>query len=967
MTPRPVRTAPDGQLVALIRRLQRRLGVVAAVAVILWTAIAGTLLFLVAAWVLGPIAGTLSVRIARALVLTGALGGGIWAFLRHLPGKREAIQSLHRVHPSWVSRTRSALELRHSRAFAEIAPALVDAHHHAVVTDLTPVPMGRYVPLVESLGRRPLYFLGAAVFLVSLSALSMRARGGAYALLRPTPAANAPASALIVEDAKFTFTFPAYLEREKEEHGNLRSIEVPAGTIVDLRLRLRPGHGDSRLQIGDEKIRLHMEDGLSTGRFVAHADGIILIQGHYQGVWLEDRTRRTLRTVADHAPLVTMTEPQTDLHIDEHTVIQVGYAITDDVQVVSAMLVAEGMGGHRIEHPLSPLVGPRAQGLASFSTKETLALPGDVIRFWVEATDNDEVSGPKTGRSAVRRVFFQSAAQKRLEGLARLDDILGAGLAALATNLEHDGPGAPPTDAAEGFQKALETNGTQPQPGVDGPVLLRLAHSLEPLIERQKRGKDGARLTEELEGAVLLIADLVDSARRQDAAQIAQELDSLRQELAALLQELRSNPDPDLQRRAMAAIARARARLAELQGRLAKLGQRVPGDFVNRDAMQQKETEDKLAQLEEAVRAGKVDQATGHLDSLEQQIDAIAKALGSSGGGFESEGFSQGQRARAEALDRLLGLEMEQRELARETETLRREASKAALQAMQGSSEGNLDKLASEVDKVRRNVQRMGRQGVDPDTRERLEQLEQRLDDTATALRERNLGEAQSMSRMARDAADAVSRELRLSSLMFPGHGGSTAKRAEDGERLAKETSSMERAIDRLSPSLEEHMDKKARERLAKNGTPKGEVVDAAGKLADEFASSAEGLPPDEKTAKALREAMESMREGQQAIEARDPIDGSRAQGEAAERLAKLRQDFEQSLGGGGGGQGDGGEGGSRGGEGFQDPRAQVRIPLGEGHRSPLEVRRRILDAMQEQPPAAYEDEVRRYYEGLLR
>ena len=42
-------------------------------------------------------------------------------------------------------------------------------------------------------------------------------------------------------------------------------------------------------------------------------------------------------------------------------------------------------------------------------------------------------------------------------------------------------------------------------------------------------------------------------------------------------------------------------------------------------------------------------------------------------------------------------------------------------------------------------------------------------------------------------------------------------------------------------------------------------------------------------------------------------------------------------------------------------------IPDADQFEGPMEMRRRLLDAMREAPPEGYEDAVRRYYEGLLR
>jgi len=86
-----------------------------------------------------------------------------------------------------------------------------------------------------------------------------------------------------------------------------------------------------------------------------------------------------------------------------------------------------------------------------------------------------------------------------------------------------------------------------------------------------------------------------------------------------------------------------------------------------------------------------------------------------------------------------------------------------------------------------------------------------------------------------------------------------------------------------------------------------------------------------------------------------------------------LRQ-IEQAMAQKGKGQ-QGGEGDREGGdqdrqrEGNQgrNSNAPVRIPEAHEFTGPVEMRRRVLDAMREQGPSGFESALQRYYEGLLR
>ena len=68
------------------------------------------------------------------------------------------------------------------------------------------------------------------------------------------------------------------------------------------------------------------------------------------------------------------------------------------LSVASAELVWES-GKDRGKKPLSLAQGSRAQGKLLWDIAELQIQSGGEVRYWVEAKDNDTVSGPNIGRS----------------------------------------------------------------------------------------------------------------------------------------------------------------------------------------------------------------------------------------------------------------------------------------------------------------------------------------------------------------------------------------------------------------------------------------------------------------------------------------------------------------------------------------------------------------------------------------
>ena len=94
----------------------------------------------------------------------------------------------------------------------------------------------------------------------------------------------------------------------------------------------------------------------------------------------------------------------------------------------------------------------------------------------------------------------------------------------------------------------------------------------------------------ELEKDTLIVADLISEARLNDAAEIAREMQQLRRELASLIGELRRGQTPELQRALMAALDRAERRMEALRQQLRAAMQYVPGEFVNRQSHQARQS-----------------------------------------------------------------------------------------------------------------------------------------------------------------------------------------------------------------------------------------------------------------------------------------------------------------------------------------------------------------------------------------
>ncbi|MEM7607852.1 MAG: hypothetical protein AAF411_21065, partial [Myxococcota bacterium] len=352
----------------------------------------------------------------------------------------------------------------------------------------------------------------------------------------------------------------------------------------------------------------------------------------------------------------------------------------------------------------------------------------------------------------------------------------------------------------------------------------------------------------------------------------------------------------------------------------------------------------------------------GDLDAAERALMELEREIGRMGAeGEDSMGFggsgrpSPRQLAMAEAMDRLAGLETEQRQLGTRTDRTRSSAAEAALEAGGGALADAARRLAERAETAGESLRAVPAQRLGRFDRETRELAIARLEDAQRALEMGDLGEARSMTEAAQRNAERLARELELSALMYPGRNGETADAAEAARSGARATSELGATLDDALPRVGDFVDDAGSAQL-RGDRPRQDAAaaDAARDLAELFRSEPGGQPLSPDGAEAVASAGEAMGEALRAMGRQRPLEASRAQNDAARILSELRDKLEQQQqqeqGGGGGGA---------------SQRERVEVP---GRRARDDDRRRqLLDALGRGSPEGFEEANSRYYEGLLR
>lgn len=938
------------------------------------------------ALLVGPLPHAALLGVAWTLV-SGAVIAAAWRPAAELAALRGVgvASLLQRLDPTLGSATRSAWELAVATP-PGASPALVLAHQRSVRDRLLHLRPAAVVRLRTELGRATSVALVLLLAAAAVAAGSGRARAGLFALTHPlaTSRADAP-TASVVESFDARLIYPAYLDRQPLRVPGATRIDAPVGSTLELRVVPRIAARRVELVIGDARLVTTRAGDAFTASLLVREDAPVSVRvTDAGGRTIRDSERRAIHAVPDAAPAVQMLSPESDQTIDPDDVLLLSYGATDDVGVVDVDLVITPPDGRERRRRLRS-ASPASDSLFGDTTLEARELgvePGDRVGVRIEARDANDVDGPGVGRSETRTLTLASESTRRQDGIDDLAAVRDAALLSLADRLEVAVPADESSALTRFANGSAQITGllaalgrlsfaarVGETPRTDAPLYAAMVTRLRRVLAAERRllepnvGAIEARTTAdravqtELENDVLALTDMLARARVEDAAAIARELEQLRREIASLLRELTRAPSDEARAALLTAIGRAEQRLAELRARLGAMGTSAPQEFGNVTESETRETQAALDAMREGLLAGDLDAAERALTSLQQQIDGIARALGQGESSFAEAHFGERDRALAEAMDMLQGLEAEEHELATASGNARTEAAHAALETLGDRGAGRAETLAEQARSVAGGFDAIPPNHLGTTEREEHARTQQRLRDVADALASGDLGEASRMAEEADNDAEALARDLALEAMMFPGHDGETADAARAAQDAARRTRDLRGAIDRAIPDLRDHLSETSRRALQAAAPRQTAAAETTERLADRFEHGPDGEPLVPDVGGDLRAIRELMTAARASREHEEPAETAEAEGEAARRLADLRQRLEQDSQHRRGDSSSGGASAELG--------RPVDIP--EDHEGPMELRRRLLDAMSEDAPQGYDDAVRHYYEGLLR
>jgi hypothetical protein len=211
---------------------------------------------------------------------------------------------------------------------------------------------------------------------------------------------------LLLTDVNLKVIPPSYTDfpaMQLENQGNVTAIK---GTRIEIEATATVPLEKAVLQFENgRQLSMRMTDGRSMqGKFYVTSDQGYRIWGESaEGDTFVNAGRYQISCLDDRIPKVEITSPQSEAMLGDDMMVQVAGTANDDFGLSGIGLGYISQGQEK-RLPIGKFSATVDDTIISYvwDVGKLNVLPGDSVVLWLEATDNDIISGPKTGRSQVR-------------------------------------------------------------------------------------------------------------------------------------------------------------------------------------------------------------------------------------------------------------------------------------------------------------------------------------------------------------------------------------------------------------------------------------------------------------------------------------------------------------------------------------------------------------------------------------
>ena len=496
-----------------------------------------------------------------------------------------------------------------------------------------------------------------------------------------------------VGDITLTYYYPSYTGiSEKVIENSNGDIEAIYGTRVDIRAIANKEIKTGFILTNDNK-RFSMKVKNAT-----LLEGSIYLTGESE-YWIEaedkqgyannNPARHSITILKDESPQITILAPGMDLVVSEKSIIDMAFEVKDDFGVSSVDLVYVKSGDSTegtVRVPVkkfNPAVDMKMfeynWNLSGINLK-----PADLLSYYLEASDNDIISGPKKGQSKTYYIEIFSYEKEHSEIELMLEDFRKELITLLGDQiLAKETVEKSRTDMS---QEILENAAAQQQRVQENASdLIKMMEKLLPrmandplgdrrvyseyenitnsldylkqgkmedavnqlkmaknLADRDERNRQTDKITglqqdiiEELEKMALISEDVLQSQKLTDLLNTGNEMLDKNTKLARSIEEMQGKADKEKLEQLKKALSDISELMQKMQRAMKDMPQELPEEFINQDSIKTMDVgkmNDMINELQSAIEKGDLDKALAKtmdmLKMLSEMMDMMQEAAG---------------------------------------------------------------------------------------------------------------------------------------------------------------------------------------------------------------------------------------------------------------------------------------------------------------------------------------------------
>lgn len=511
---------------------------------------------------------------------------------------------------------------------------------------------------------------------------------------------HSPVSDIRVVDApdigkiKLTLTPPDYtqLPKQVKEDGHIEALK---GTVVHLEAWATKAVKDGNLILNQkERIQLSVqEDRLDGNLLVSSSATYSLFIRDELGFENTNPVRYRIHLIPDKYPDAEIISPTENPEVSANEVLPVIYSARDDFGVTDVRLIYQLHGTERTIR-LKSLENDRSIGPEVFmwDLADLALVPTDRVVYRLGVWDNDSVSGPKAGYSKTFTLHMRDERERAARELARVQEIANALLDLLADQLEDIKDRKALSEDMEEVLKKIDT--LLERTGMENIERFTLESLNKNVITLNRRIAELPRetITQEMERLALLAEGLVKKTRMHEVEALAREIKNRQKQLVDALRDHKVPLTQEQLQALLKEIDRLKELISQVMKALSQMATQLPDEFINNSELRGLEFQDMFQDLEEIQKKLMAGDLAGALEAAQRLLQTLSEMMAAM--------ENAGSQARTGAMDRLQSemsrkagelekILQEQKEILAGTESIHREIT--------GEMEGETEKRFNEM------------------------------------------------------------------------------------------------------------------------------------------------------------------------------------------------------------------------------------------------------------------------------